>query len=224
MKTKKVTILDTFFVTHNVKSFVVERPEGITFVPGQAAEVSIDRDGWREEKRPFTFTSLPGDEFLQFIIKTYPERKSVTNELLNLRRGENLLLHDIFGDIAYRGPGTFIAGGAGITPFIAIFRHLRESGSLEGNRLIFANRTSEDIILEKELRGLFGDQFISILSEEKASGHDHGTIDQQFLKEKGIGTKEHVYLCGPPPMMESVEQALSAMEVPGSMIIKEGLE
>jgi len=48
-------------VTHNVNRIVADKPEGYTFTPGQATEVALDRDGWRDEKRPFTFTSLGVD-------------------------------------------------------------------------------------------------------------------------------------------------------------------
>ena len=29
------------------------RPDGFDFTPGQAVDLALDRDGWREEKRPF---------------------------------------------------------------------------------------------------------------------------------------------------------------------------
>ena len=45
-------------VTHNVRQYRVQKPENYEFVPGQATEVSINKEGWKEEKRPFTFTSL----------------------------------------------------------------------------------------------------------------------------------------------------------------------
>ncbi len=66
-------IKDIQNVTHDVKSFTIEKPDGYDFEPGQATEVAIDKDGWREEKRPFTFTSLPEDDELEFTIKIYPE-------------------------------------------------------------------------------------------------------------------------------------------------------
>ena len=71
MKNQKLQILAIEQVTHDVKSFRLQKPEGITFEPGQATEISIDREGWREEGRPFTFTSLPEDDYLEFIIKRY---------------------------------------------------------------------------------------------------------------------------------------------------------
>src|SRR3569833_2865766 len=55
---KIVKILSIRNVTHNVRSYQIEKPDGYTFEPGQATELSINKDKWKEEKRPFTFTSL----------------------------------------------------------------------------------------------------------------------------------------------------------------------
>ncbi|MFN2336832.1 MAG: hypothetical protein ABR560_07660, partial [Bacteroidales bacterium] len=82
----------------------------------------------------------------------------------------------------YKGAGVFIAGGAGITPFIAIFRHLRNEGALAGNKLIFANKTRADIILETELQEMLGEAFINILSDETDSEYASGFIDAEFLR------------------------------------------
>ena len=92
-------ILSIEFVTRDVLQILTERPPSLEFTPGQAADISINKDGWKEEIRPFTFTSLPDDPFLQFTIKTYPERKGVTNELRGLKRKDELILHGVFGAI-----------------------------------------------------------------------------------------------------------------------------
>lgn len=223
MKKYNVKILESFFVTHDVKSFIVERPENYTFEPGQATEVSINKNGWKEEKRPFTFTSLPEENFLQFIIKSYPEHKGVTKEIHTLDVGDELILHDVFGTITYQGKGLFIAGGAGITPFISIFRNLKNTDRLIGNRLIFANKTKEDIILQKELGGLFGNDFINILSEEKQDDFHHGIVTKDFLKKNMNEQAENFYVCGPEPMMEAVIEQLTDLGITQKSIIKEGL-
>ena len=48
-----VKILEIEPVTHNVRRFRFEKPEGFDFAPGQATEVSIDKDGWREDAKAF---------------------------------------------------------------------------------------------------------------------------------------------------------------------------
>ena len=126
---KTVKILMTGFVTHDVKRFVVERPAGYAFQPGQATKLSIHQPGWADKARPFTFTSLDEDLVLEFIIKGYFDHDGVTKKLHSLAPGHELILRDVWGTIAYKGPGVFIAGGAGITPFIAILRRLTHQGS-----------------------------------------------------------------------------------------------
>lgn len=221
METHKVKIQNSFFVTHDVISLVVERPVNFRFKPGQATEISINAEKWKDEKRPFTFTSLPDEKFLQFIIKTYPTHEGVTNQLLKLKPGAELILHDVFGAITYQGKGTFIAGGAGVTPFIAIFRQLRKEKKLAGNRLIFANKTSNDIILEDEFKGLLGDELINILDAEKVKGYHYGQITEKFLKENIKDKNGKFYVCGPLPMMEAVLEQLSSLGIPEKSIIKE---
>ncbi len=50
----------------------------------------------------------------------------------------------------------------------------------KGNKLIFANKTRADIILENDFRKFLGKDFINILSEEKAEGYFHGRIIRTF--------------------------------------------
>ena len=108
--------------TRDVQRFVLTKPEVLTYEPGQGVELALDRDGWRDEWRPFTPTSLRDDDVLQFIIKAYPDHDGVTQRLHQLSVGDQVNVREPFGTIQYRGPGAFIAGGAGIIPFIAILR------------------------------------------------------------------------------------------------------
>lgn len=209
------------YITHDVLQIVTDKPEQFTFTPGQATEISINKNGSKDERRPFTFTCLPDDDYLEFIIKTYPSHKGVTNELLHLIENDMLILNDVFGAITYKGEGVFIAGGAGVTPFISIFRYLKSTGQTANNELIFANKTKKDIINEAEFRSLLGDNFINILSDEKVEGYGHGFITQDFLKSTIAGIDKYFYVCGPPPMMNAVEKFLSNLHVDEKRIIKE---
>lgn len=208
-------------ITHDVLRIVTEKPNAYHFISGQATEISIDKTGWENERRPFTFTCLPTDSYLEFTIKTYPSHKGVTNELLKLKQEDGLILHDVFGAIAYKGEGIFIAGGAGVTPFISIFRLLQSKNEVGGNKLIFANKSRADIILEQEFKRLLGKNFINILSDEKVEEYAYGYVTEAFLKENIIDLKKRIYLCGPEPMMESVEKQLSNLGVESKSIVKE---
>jgi ferredoxin-NADP reductase len=208
-----VKILDIGQVTHDVKRFRVEKPEGYSFIPGQATDVSINTPELKDEKKPFTFTCLNREPYLEFTIKIYPSRNGITNELGKLKPGAELIIRDVWGAISYKGKGVFIAGGAGITPFISIFRDLRAKDEISGNRLIFANKTKADIILEKELRDMLGDEFINILSDEKDNSYYHGMITEDFLKNNIGDGYQNYYLCGPPAMMVAVKKQLARLGV-----------
>lgn len=218
-----VKVLETSFVTHDVKQIKVEKPGGFTFITGQATEISINKEGWKEEGRPFTFTNLPDEDILEFTIKTYPEHKGVTNELRSLKAGDELILVDIFGEIAYKGKGVFIAGGAGITPFIAIFKQLKKNNELQGNKLIFANKSKKDIIYEDLLDSYLGDSFINILESGNEKEYFHGRISEEFLKNHVTDFNGKFYVCGPPPMMDAVLKQLANLGVDESNIIHEAM-
>jgi len=213
MKQHLVKIKSIKHITHDVLQIVTERPSNYNFKPGQATEVAINKKDWKNEKRPFTFTSLPESDFLEFTIKTYPSHNGVTNELLQLEKDDKLILHDVFGAIAYKGEGVFIAGGAGITPFICIFRYLQSKDEIGNNKLIFANKTSDDIILALEFKKLLCGNFINILSDEITEEYAHGQITEDFLKANITDFDQQFYVCGPPAMMVAIEEQLSNLGI-----------
>lgn len=217
-----VKIISIDHLTHDVLRIVAEKPKSLSYLPGQAVDVSINKPGWENELRAFTFTSLPEDENVEFNIKTYPAHNGVTNQLLSLSKGDELILGGVFGDIEYKGEGIFIAGGAGITPFIAILGALEKKNALGGNKLIFANKTKGDIIQHERLKKLLGTNFISILSDEQVEGHEHGFVSAELIKKAMQDGLKYFYLCGPPPMMNALEKHLATLGVPEENIVKEG--
>ncbi|HUH74177.1 MAG TPA: FAD-binding oxidoreductase [Chitinophagales bacterium] len=218
---KAARILSKQNLTHDVLQIIAEKPSDLNFQPGQAVDVSLNLHDWEEELRPFTFTSLPDDQFIEFTIKTYPDHKGVTNQLLSLSIGDEMLIHDVFGDIQYKDEGIFIAGGAGVTPFIAIFKELNKENKIANNKLIFANKTKADIILEDKFDEMLGENFINVLSDENLDGYEHGFITEEILKKHIDGNSQYFYLCGPPPMMDAVEKQLASIGIDNDHIVKE---
>jgi ferredoxin-NADP reductase len=208
-----VKLLDIEPVTHNVRRYRFERPAGYTFQPGQATEVSLDEEGWRQKKHPFTFTALTDETYLEFTIKSYFNTggDGVTERLFNYRPGQSLIIRDVWGTITYKGPGVFIAGGAGITPFIAILRDLHHRRKLEGHTLIFSNRTEADIILRDEFEGFRGLETIWTVTDEPQSKLPHDKIDAKFLKTHVKDFATNFYLCGPDDMVKELRGTLKEL-------------
>lgn len=206
-----VKILKTELLTPNVRRYRLEKPKDFHFEPGQATELSLDKDGWRDQKRPFTFTSLNAWDELEFTIKSYRDHPGVTNQLWTAWPGDRLLLRDVWGTITYKGPGTFIAGGAGVTPFIAILRQLAQDGKIAGNRLIASYRTEKDIILRDEFEAMAGLETLWTITDDPATRLSRARIDIDFLKTHIIDFAQNFYLCGPDPLVHDLRQALSKL-------------
>jgi ferredoxin-NADP reductase len=221
MEEHYVKILSVENVTHNVRRYRLSKPYLYHFKPGQATDIVINLPKWKEERRPFTFTSLNDWDYLEFTIKSYTDHDGVTNQLGKLYAGDELILHDVWGAINYKGEGVFIAGGAGVTPFIAIFRQLEKDGKLGNNKLIFSNRTSKDIILKDEFDKMLGENFINTLTDEKTDKYDNRKIDASYLKEKIKDFSQYFYVCGPDAMIESVSKELESLGVDKEKIVVE---
>lgn len=213
-----VKILSTNFVTHDVKRIRLEKPEDYAFIPGQATEIAINQEEWKNEKRPFTFTALNEKNYLEFTIKIYDDHKGVTHQIGQLKEGDSLIIHDVWGAIQYNGEGTFIAGGAGVTPFIAILRQLNVDGKIGSNKLLFSNKTQKDIILKDEFEKILGDNFINTLTDEKTAQYDNQFIDKDYLKAKISDFSQKFYICGPPPMIDAVKKSLVELGATDSVI------
>jgi ferredoxin-NADP reductase len=211
-----VKILEIAPVTHNVRRYRFEKPAGFSFEPGQATEVSLDEEGWRDKKHPFTFTSLAEDPHLEFTIKSYFDTggDGMTERLYGYKPGDRLLLRDVWGTITYKGPGTFIAGGAGITPFIAILRRLDKDGKIAGHRLIASHRTAGDIILRDEFEAMQGLDVLWTLTDDPgtdAENIEHARIDEAFLKRHVADISQNFYLCGPDDMVKDLRATLGGL-------------
>ena len=211
MESHTVKIIEIHDVTHDVKSFRLEKPAGYSFIPGQATEISIPKPGWEEERRPFTFTALNEAPYLEFTIKRYADHDGVTNQLHQLKAEDELVIHDVWGAISYKGPGYFIAGGAGITPFMAILRQLHKDGQAADNVLFFSNKTAADIIYESELSKILGNNAHFTLTQEVKDQFDDRKIDASFLRSEVQDFSKHFYICGPDKMVQDISGILEQL-------------
>lgn len=198
-------ILSITPITHNVRRIRLQKPENYTFTPGQATDVSIHKPDWNDEKRPFTFTSLNDDPYLEFTIKSYTDHDGVTKQIGQLQEGDELVLDEPWGTIEYQGEGYFIAGGAGITPFMAILRQLHKDNQIGSNKLFFSNKTADDIIYAAELKEILGDNAVFVITQSTTDGVQHKQyIDENFLKTHVENFRKPFYICGPDPMIQAI--------------------
>lgn len=215
------SILDSAFITHNVKRFKLARPKGYTFTPGQAARVALNKPGWEDRSGPFSFTSLPSSRTLELIVKIYDERQGLTHQLGLAHKGDELLIGDPFGAITYQGPGFFFAGGTGVTPFISILRELHKEKKLLGNTLICSNQTAADVILEEELAAMLGKNFLNIFTRQQVIGFTERRIDRNILVTLVQNFDQHFYICGPRSFVSNLDALLQGLGASAHSIVIE---
>ena len=183
---------------------------------------------------------------VQFVIKVYrptsrfPKGGQMSQFLEKLKIGDKLSISGPVGKIKYLGNGrfyniknkqlkfakkiTFIAGGTGITPFYQILQHINDNQAKQKNnlkiKLLFANKSSKDILLRKELnklaeKGLIDDLKFCLdkVDEENWEGFE-GFVEKDMLsKFLWENTKDHIILmCGPPMMCDGITDALDELD------------
>ena len=145
----------------------------------------------------------------------------MTNQLTKIKPGDYFEISDAWGTIEYKGEGVFLAGGAGVTPFIAIFRDLFSKNEVGNNKLFFSNKTTSDIILKQEFENILGQNFVNILSAESVSGIYHGRIDKAFLEENINDFSQPFYVCGPDAFTSSILAALEELGASADALVFE---
>jgi len=187
---------------------VFEKPQGLTHNIGQAIELTLDNPRFKSQFAPFTLVGSPEEKYLRLIIKIYPEHHGLTEALSKAYAKDSIVITDAWDSYVYKGKGTFIAAGSGITPFLPMFWDLKNKNHLENHQLIYANRMSKNIILKDELNLLFKEHYYNILSEEQSATYDYGRIDYEYLASKIKMFDQFFYVCGPDALSESVKKDL----------------
>lgn len=217
----RVSILQKEWLTHNVICLKLERPTGFGFTPGQAIELTIDEETFLNDAAPFTLTGLQTAPYLELIIKVYPQHNGMTLGLSKLKEGDDLLIGDAWDSFSYKGQGTYIAGGSGITPFIAILRDLNAKGGIIDQTLLFANKSEKDIFMKEELSEMKGLRFVNILSEEKTESYGYGGIGKGFLQTQISDYNQFFYLCGPGLFSLDIKEQLIGLGADENKIFSE---
>lgn len=220
----KVTILSVGFATHDVKRYIVSKPDDYEYTPGQYTTVILDKPGLRDDKRTFTFTGRPYDKVLEFTVKSYHDHNGVTHALWDSKPGDSLHISEAKGTILYDKPGIFLAAGAGITPFLSIFRTLWASGELQDCHLLYSNKTKADIIKEHELTHYFSQQgngILLTLTRKSAMGYVSGRITEAVLREFCPNCDRMAYICGPTGFVENMKQIVQAVGIKSDAIVFE---
>jgi predicted ferric reductase len=180
-------------------------------------------------ENPFSFSSAPAaaDGLLRFLIK---EAGDFTGSIGSVAPGTVACLDAPHGNFTLDdGEGiVLIAGGIGIAPILSLLRQLAATNDPRAVVLIYGNRVREQMIDVEKLAGTAGlpkFTYHPVLSEPPAGWRGvKGQLDQEVLAQclpRGQPRAWSYYVCGPTPMIDSVERTLDAMGVPLRQIVSE---
>ena len=206
--TEKVTKLD--WLAYNVVQLEVPKPDDFQFNAGDAVEIKLNG----QEPGPFTMTNLPDDGKLQFVIRIYKDHRGKTEAISQLQPGDEIQFTEPFNTFKPQQRAIFLAGGTGITPFIAVMRAMHKAGTLDDCLLFFSNKTRRDLFLESELRDMLGQHYQNVITQDEQDPAYYGNIDEGFLKSRINDLNRPVLVCGPPPFNKAMKAALLSIGVP----------
>lgn len=219
----KYEIIGSDPITHDTRAFKfkLDNNSALDFLPGDHLMMHAEIDG-QTHKRPYTPSSTPDDSgFFEVIIKRYPDGL-MSGYIHDRKIGDEILLQGPTpGGNFDEGMGErigMVAGGAGVTPMIAIIRTAIRRGWDVDMTLLFANKTVDDIILRDEFEKLAGDndnfrvEFMVDMAPEGWQGHV-GHIDKNFMAEHLPEPSEDtlIFLCGPPMMEFKLREKILAL-------------
>ena len=198
-------------------TLVPKNHRGFRFAPGQFAWITLFASPFSDREHPFSFSgSAENAPQLEFTIK---ELGDFTRRVREVKPGDRAYVDGPFGAVtADRHPlasgFVFVAGGIGITPMIS---HLRTFADRRESRplvLIYANNKWEDITFREEIASLeprLRLKVIQVLSQPPEGWRgERGFVTEDLLRRHAPPPDEgyEYMICGPPPMMQAVEQAL----------------
>jgi ferredoxin-NADP reductase len=210
----RVKVLSVETINDNVILLKIEKPFRFEFELGQVVDLSIFKPGFELSVASFTIANTPAEDHLEFIIKVYP-RKGLTEAISKLQPNEIVQISSPWNSYAYKGGGTFIAAGAGITAFLPIFETIEEHGIdvKQDHSLIYADKSKNDVLYYKRLKDMFNNKLSVILSRVKSRNLPFGKIDEDYLANRICSTEQYFYICGPRKFEKEVRSYLVTIGV-----------
>ncbi len=193
------------------------------FQPGQFANLLIlSRKHFFAH--PFSFSAAPNSEYLRFSIKDCGD---YTCKVCLCEAGTRVIIDGPLGVFTEQksvmDKYLLVAGGIGITPI----RALAEALSREGKDvvLMYSARTKDDLIFYDELRELSCKSsyvLSNVVESERLEEFEYGRIDLERIKNSVPDfAQRDAYICGPGPMIISLEQQLKGAGVPSAQLHSE---
>jgi len=233
---KPIRLIAKESLSHDVRKFRFEIPAGQTLGlhAGRHIILSAMKEGKLVARNYSPVSSETQMGYFELCIKVYfpnekfPQGGQMSQYLNSLTIGDSVDVKGPIGKCYYSAPGeltifnkdeiqtrkvpsiAMMAGGVGITPFLAIIRKIFSNPADRTHvSLLFANQTEPDIFLRKELEELAEKHsnfqlWYTLDRPPENWTYSRGFITDDMIREHLLDAgKSQVFLiCGPPPMVK----------------------
>jgi predicted ferric reductase len=198
-----------------------EGHDGLPFEPGQFAWIRVADSPYTVDEHPYSFaSSAERPDRISFGIKALGD---FSKSIPYVEEGARVYIdgpHGAFSIDRYQAPGyVFIAGGIGVTPIMSFLHTMEDREDPRPILLIYSSQEESDLAYRDEIERLKEklDLTVTYVLDEPPEDWEgeEGMVTKELLEkhlpEERI--RREYFLCGPPPMLEAVEEALRDLGV-----------
>ncbi|MNM39884.1 Anthranilate 1,2-dioxygenase electron transfer component [compost metagenome] len=190
----------------------VEGDTSLNYLPGQYARLQIPGT---EHRRSYSFACAPGTQTLEFLVRLLPDGVMSNYLREHCKPGDTIAMEAPLGAFYLRHidrPIVMMAGGTGLSAFLGMLDQLAEKGGAGFPvHLYYGVRTEQDLCelprLAAYTRTVEKFEFTPVLSESDGDWQGKcGFITDHLALYEATDMPFDMYICGPPPMVESIKQ------------------
>lgn len=199
---------------------------GVRFEAGQFGWLTLGATPFALTQHPFSISSSAEDAAM--IELTIKARGDFTNGIANVKPGARAYLegpHGVFTPDRHEGAAfVLIGGGIGITPLMSMVRTFADRDDARPISLVYGANDWESVTFREEIDELKKKLQLDVLFVLE-KGHDGwsgetGRIDAALLDRHLPKRRDRAqyFVCGPSPMMDAMESALSSLGIPADRV------
>jgi len=217
----EITLRRRQTVAEGTVAFYFDKPAGFTHEAGQNAMFTLinpAEDDASGPTRPFTIASAPHEP--ELMIATRMRASAFKRTLAAASLGTKVEMEGPAGVMVLHEdaarPAVFLAGGIGITPFLAMARDAAKRRLPHRLVLFYSNRRPRDAAFLPELERLQGPNFklIATMTDVPDWPGEKRRISRELLAAHLPDLREPVYyFAGPPGMTMAVQGMLKDLGV-----------
>ncbi len=212
------------------KTFIFAKPDGFEYKAGEYAYFTLPELKFPDKRgnvRHFTLSSSPTEDYLSITVRMRAE-SGYKMTLDSLPLGAKIDFRGPNGDFVLDEKDTrtqvMIAGGIGITPYRSIIKDVSDRDLSNSIHLIYANSRVEEITFKTELDEISKSnpniKVTYFVSEPEPNWQgEKGRIGAPSLSLLTTHYSLPIFwLCGPPVMVQALEEVLESLKIPQERI------